>query len=215
MLSEYLRPSIEPCTCGYIIHPICPPSHIKYLMDSQRYNNDLSSGVNVGLSVLIICEMRGGLSERSRSDINPRPPRIRRPRRPVPPPITCHQHRADQPQEGIRQIDPHCVLHALYAGVAFGVFFDVHLFRVLRQPCSVSSLWGLRQDGKGERGGGPGGAKRGGGELTALTFPKIPNSTIHRKKRTQSQIKTSGTRIINGIMYNTAVKADKPPTTSA
>jgi hypothetical protein len=61
------------------------------------------------------------------SDVIPRPPRIDRPRCSVSPPVSRHQHGADEPQDSICKIDPNSILHALDTAVAFGIFMDVHL----------------------------------------------------------------------------------------
>jgi hypothetical protein len=58
-------------------------------------------------------------------------------------------------------------------------------------------------------------AQRREQEGLELTFPKIPKSTIHKKRIKISQMKMSGMRIMNGIKCKTAVKAARPPTTSA
>jgi hypothetical protein len=54
-----------------------------------------------------------------------------------------------------------------------------------------------------------------GDRTEALTLPKMPNSTIQRNSIKISHRKMNGMRITNGIKYTTAVKAAKPPTTSA
>lgn len=110
---------------------------------------------------------------------------------PMAPPVNKMRQDANEPQDSIREDHPYRILHSLEVTVPISIFVDVHLNRV-----SCISRWH-------------------GGPEREPTLPTMPKSAIQRMKRIKFQAHTKAKRRTKGTQKRMAVRAERPPTTSA
>lgn len=117
------------------------------------------------------------------------------------PPVAKGADGCDQPEQRASENNPHGILHALDIRVAFRILLDVHL-------SGCQSLASVTQRNT-VRHAIPEGVEE------APTLPKRPNRAIQRMKSITFHTQVTANRIMNGTRKRIAVRAERPPTTSA